>query len=153
MEGSAPNHWPGDDRKEPFHLVQPGTAGGCEMKVESAPLRRLQPALHLCAFVSAVIVHDEMHFLIGGELLFQMVEELYKFPTTVAILTSADHFAVENIERGEQSGCAMAFIIVRLTLRQPWAQWQNGSRAVQSLNLALFIGRRLARYGPTPVRF
>ena len=57
----------------------------------------------------------------------------------MAILTSADHFAVENIECGEQSSCAMALIIVRLTLRQAWAQRQNGSSAVQSLNLALFI--------------
>ncbi len=67
------------------------------MEVESPPLLRLQPALHLCAFVGAVIVHDEMHFLIGRKLRFQMVEEPYKLPAAVAILTSADHFAVENI--------------------------------------------------------
>jgi hypothetical protein len=100
---------------------------------------RLQPALHLCAFVSAVIVHDEMHFLFGRQLRFQMVEEPYKFPTAVAVLTGADHFAVENIERGEQGGGAMAFIVVRLTLRQAGAQRQNRSGAIQSLNLALLI--------------
>jgi hypothetical protein len=109
------------------------------MEVESPSLLRLQPALHLCAFVGAVIVHDEMYFLIDRELRFQMVEEPYEFPTAVAILTSPDHFAVENIERGEQSGGAMAFIVVRLTLRQAGAQRQNGSSAIQSLNLTLLI--------------
>lgn len=109
------------------------------MEVEPPPLLRPQPALHLCAFVGAVIVHDEMHFLTGWELRFQMVEESYEFATAVAILTGADHFAVENIERGEQRGGAMAFIVVRLTLRQAGAQRQNRGGAVQSLNLALLI--------------
>ena len=71
------------------------------MKVESAPLFGLQPALYLGAFVSAVIVHDQMHFLIGWQVRFQMVEEPYKLPAAMAALASADDFTVQNIERGE----------------------------------------------------
>ena len=86
------------------------------MEVESSPLVRLQPALHLGALVGAVVVPDEMHFLICRKLHFQMVEELYEFAAAVAILTGADHFAVENIERCEQSSRAVAFIVMRLAL-------------------------------------
>ena len=70
-------------------------------KWNPSPPLRLQPAPHLSAFVGAVVVHDEVHFLIGRELHFQMVEEPDEFTAAVAILTSADHFAVENIKRGE----------------------------------------------------
>jgi hypothetical protein len=44
------------------------------MKVEYL-LLRLEPVLHLGAFVGAVVVHDEMHFLIDGELIFEMIQE------------------------------------------------------------------------------
>ena len=64
MEGSAADHSSGDQGTEPFDLVKPGTTGGCEMEVKSLPLFRLQPALHLGALMGAVVVHDEMHFLI-----------------------------------------------------------------------------------------
>jgi len=47
-----------------------------------------------------------------------MAEKPDELPTAAAILTSADDFAVENIERGEQRSRAMAFVVVRLTLRQ-----------------------------------
>jgi hypothetical protein len=90
------------------------------MEVESPALFRFQPALHLGAFVGAVVVHDEMHFLVGRELRLDMIEELYELPAAMAILVRADDFAVQNIESGEQSGraIALAFVIARLTLRQ-----------------------------------
>ena len=41
VEGSAADHLVGNEPEKAFHLVQPGTAGGREMKVEAAPLLRL----------------------------------------------------------------------------------------------------------------
>jgi hypothetical protein len=58
--------------------------------------------LHLGAFVSAVVVHDEVYFLLYRELLFQMIQKLHELPAPLALLASADHFAVENIESGKQ---------------------------------------------------
>ena len=44
------------------------------MEGEPLPLFRLQLSLYLGTLVSAVIVQDEVHFLVGRELSFQMVE-------------------------------------------------------------------------------
>ena len=99
MERSPADHSFGDEGKEPFDLVQPGTACRGEMEAESLPL---QPTLHLGAFVGAVVVHDEMHFLIGRELFFEMIQKPHELPAAVALLTGADDFAVENIERSLQ---------------------------------------------------
>jgi hypothetical protein len=42
-----------------------------------------------------------MHFLFVPELFFEMIQEFDKLPTAVARLTSADDFAIQNVERGE----------------------------------------------------
>src|SRR6202012_2997491 len=124
---------------EPFDLVQPGTAGGGEMEVESLALLRLQPALHLGALMGAVVVHNEMDFLILGKLLFEMIQELHELPTAVALPASADDFAVQNVEGSEQSRGAIAFVIVRLTFRQARPQRKNRRGAIQRLDLTLFV--------------
>ena len=90
------------------------------MKVESPPFLRLQPTLHFGALVSAVVVHDQMDLLISRKLFFEMIEELHELPAAVAMLTSTDHFSIQNVERGEQSGGAVALVVVRL------AFWQAG---------------------------
>src|SRR5580704_628576 len=86
-----------------------------------------------------------MHLLADGDLRFQMVEESNEFPAAVAFLTSADDFAVEDIESGEQSCRAMAFVIVRLTLRQARSQREDRRGAIQSLNLALLVHAQYQR--------
>jgi len=57
----------------------------------------------------------------------------------MAILTGTNDFAVEDIECGEQGRGAMAFVVVRLTLRQARSQRKDRCGAVQCLNLALLV--------------
>jgi len=118
VECSAANHSPSDQGKKTFHLIQPGTARRSEMKMEAAPLLGLKPALHLGAFVGAVVVHNQMHFLAGRELLFEMIQEFDELPTAVARLAGADDFAVQYVERGEKCGRAMSFVVMRLSFWQ-----------------------------------
>jgi hypothetical protein len=80
-----------------------------------------------------------MHVLIGRELPFEMIQELHELPAAVALLTSADDFAIQDVERGEQSGGAIAFVVVRLAFRQAGPQWEDRRGAIQSLNLALLV--------------
>ena len=80
------------------------------MELESLPLLRFEPALHLRTFMGAVVVHDEVRFLILGELLFEKIQELFELPAAVALLASADDFA--------QSGGAIALVVVRLALQE-----------------------------------
>src|SRR5262249_53330372 len=44
-----------------------------------------------------------------------------------------------DIERGEQSRCAMAFVVVRLALRQARSQRKDRRGTVQGLNLTLLV--------------
>src|SRR5579884_849651 len=109
------------------------------MEVEPFPLPGLQPPLHLGAFVGAVVVQDEMHFPISRKFRLQVIEESDKFPAAMTILAGADDLAVEDIERGEQSCRAVAFVVVRLTLRQTGPQRKDRRGTVQRLYLALLV--------------
>ena len=70
VEGSATDHPAGDQCEEALNLVQPGTAGGSEVKMKPAPFRWFQPALDFSALVSAVVVHNEVDRQVGGQFLF-----------------------------------------------------------------------------------
>jgi len=109
------------------------------MEVESPSLFRLQPALDLCALMGAIVVHDEMHLLVGGKLRFQMIQELHKLTAAMALLAGADDLAVENMECGKQSCGAVALVVVCLPFWQAGPQRKNGCGAIQCLNLAFLI--------------
>ena len=97
VERTATNHPPGDQGKEALHLIEPGTAGGREMKMEPLPLLGFQPALYRLA----VVVQDQVDFLIGGKFLLQVVEKLDELAAPMARQAGPDHLAVQDIEGGE----------------------------------------------------
>ena len=75
MEGASADHAFCDQRKEPLNLIKPRSAGRRELKLEAAPAFRLEPSLDLCAPVRAVVVHNQVDFLISGKLSLQVVQE------------------------------------------------------------------------------
>ena len=84
MEGAATNHPAGDQREETLHLIEPGTAGGREVKMEPLSLLGLQPALHLLTLVGAIVVQDQMDFLVGRQFVLQVIQEFDELATAVA---------------------------------------------------------------------
>ena len=62
--------------------------------------------MHLGTLVAAVIVHDQVHVLVSGNVLFQTIQELDEFAAAVQFLA------------GPNTRRAIPFIIVRLPLRQ-----------------------------------
>ncbi len=48
-----------------------------------------------------------MHFLIGGKMLFEMIQKSDELAAAMPILAGADDFAIQNVERGKQSGGAV----------------------------------------------
>src|ERR1019366_8594336 len=116
--GAPPNHFVSDEPKPPFNLIEPGTAGGCEMEVKAAALLGLEPTLHGGALVGAVVVENEVDVEFRGHLLFQLIED---------------------IDGGKQGGGSVPLVIMRLAFRPSRPQGQKGSGSVQRLDLALFI--------------
>jgi hypothetical protein len=103
----------GDDPEEDLDHVQPGAVGGDE--VQGDPRIALQPVLDLGVFVGGAVVADEVQLLPGvglGEL-FQEAQELL---VAVAGVADVGYFAGGDLQRGEQRGGAMAFVVMGLAL-------------------------------------
>src|SRR5215210_6908538 len=109
------------------------------MEVEAPTFPRLEPALHGGTLMSTVVVEDQMQLDIGGHVLLQLSKEFEELRASVARQTRADHFSIEDIERRKQGRGAVPLVIVRLALGQSRPQWQDGRRAIEGLNLTLFI--------------
>src|SRR5687768_17222462 len=78
--------------------------------MEARPPFPSEPALDPCTFVCTVVVHDQVHFLILWKLPFEVIEEPNELAAAVTLLTRADHFAVEDVECGEQSRRAVTLV-------------------------------------------
>lgn len=100
-EGAAADHSTCDKRKQTFHLVEPRTAGGSEVKLEAAPLFRFQPSLDDRTLMSGIVIQDEVNVLVRGQLFFQLVEKPDELARAMPELATANHFPVQNIESGK----------------------------------------------------
>ena len=99
---------------------------------------RDEPGLHRWVFVGAVVVADEVD-LASGKRLGDRIEELDELFVRVARKAAAVNLAARHLERCEQTGSSFAFVVVGHPRGQPWAQGQQGLRAVERLNLGLLV--------------
>ena len=90
-------------------------------------------------FVGAIIVHDQMQIESGRSFAVDFLEEADKFLMPVARHTVADHLAVEHAEGREESGCAIAFVIVGLSSTAALLHRQTRLGPVQGLDLTLLV--------------
>src|SRR5260370_19475771 len=97
-ESAAADHSVGDESEKAFHLIEPGTTGRCEVKVEAPPPFRLEPSLNSLAFMGGIVVHDQMHVLVRWHLFFQLVEKFDELLGAMARLATANHPAIQHVE-------------------------------------------------------
>src|SRR6266516_4297596 len=82
-----------------------------------------EPFAHFRVFVSGVVVNDRIDHLSLGKMRVDVIEETDELLMPVAFHVAADDGAVENVEGGEQRGCAVAFVIGRyLSFYNPASQ-------------------------------
>lgn len=55
-----------------FHLIEPRTAGGGEVQMQSLAFLPLEPALDGLTFVGTVIIEDEMDLQLRRDFLLQL---------------------------------------------------------------------------------
>ena len=98
-----------------------------------------QPAPHFLVLVGGVVINHQMDVQFRRHIGLDVFEELQKFLMTVARLTPGQYLSRGKIQGGEQSGGAVADIVMShpLHIAQPHGQHRLG--AVQGLNLALLI--------------
>src|SRR3954453_22697854 len=73
-----------------------------------------EPAADLGGFVGGVVVQDEVHVVLGGDLAVELVEELAELGGAVLAVQAAVDVAGGHIECGEQAGRAVADVGVGL---------------------------------------
>ena len=54
--------------------------------MEPAAALRLEPTLNLCALMGAIVIHDQVDFLIGRELSLQVVKKPDEFTAALTVL-------------------------------------------------------------------
>src|SRR5436853_6774298 len=73
-----------------------------------------QPSLHVGVFVRRVVVDNEMNLFVGWRVLFNHRQELNPLLIRVLLMERIDNLATAVILCREQSGRAMAFVLVRI---------------------------------------
>ena len=104
------------------------------------PARTLgEPSADQFGLVARRVVHDDVHVEIPGRVALDFVEEFAELLGAVARHAFADDRSRFHVERGKQRRRAVAFVVVGAPLDLAGPQGQQRLRAVQRLDLALFI--------------
>ena len=140
LEGPAPNALRRDLREESFDLIEPARAGRREMQVVARVAHK--PPHHLRHFVGPVVVHDEVDLTGRRQLRVEPLEEFQKLLMAMPSMTLTDHLPRRDIQRRKQRGGAVANVVVGLLSREAGAHRQQRPRAIQGLDLALFVHRQ-----------
>ena len=99
-----------------------------------------QPCAHLGMFVGGIVVDDGVDRLSLRHLRLDGIEEADE-------LLMADDGAVEDVEDGEQRGCAVTFVVMGHGAGAARLHRQSWLGAIERLDLALFRRPRERRHG------
>ena len=94
--------------------------------------------------VRGIVVCDQMQRLILGCFAVDLFEERQSLDVGMA-LAWADDLAIEDIERSEQRGGAVSFVIVSHCLRPPLLERQSWLRAIERLDLTFLVAAQHQR--------
>ena len=75
------------------------------------------PPDNVGGLVGGVVIEDQVHVELGGNLLVDADEESLELSGAVAPVQRADHFSRGHVQGGEEAGGAVAHIVVTATLR------------------------------------
>ena len=127
----------GNLAKPALDEVQPRTRRRNEVKVESG--MSSNPGFDPWVFVGCVVVHDQMQIEMRWRLDIDLVEETNELLVSMTCHAVADHFAIEQAQRSEQCGRAVALVVVRHGPAAPLLDRQSWLGTIQSLDLAFLI--------------
>ena len=100
-----------------------------------------QPLSHLRMLVGCVVVDDGVDRFLGRHLRLDGIEKADELLVPVSLHVAADDGAVEDVEGGEQRGCAVAFVVVGHRSGAARLHRQTRLGAVERWDLALLIDR------------
>ena len=98
-----------------------------------------EPGTDKLGLVARRVVHDNVNVEIGRNVALDLIEEPAELLSAVTRHAFADDRRCLDVERGEQSGRAVALIVVGSPLSLTAAHRQQRLYAIKCLDLALFI--------------
>src|SRR5665213_3178087 len=101
----------GDLAEPAFDEVQPTGTGGHKVADEAGML--LKPRPDFGGLVSAVVIHDQMQGDLAGKRFVQSSEKPEELLVTMPRMTFSNHLPLQNLQRREQRGRSVAFVVVR----------------------------------------
>ena len=101
----------------------------------------VEPLTHFRMLVGGVVVEDHVQDFFDRHLRLNGVQEADELLMTMALHTSANDLAFEDIESSEQRRCAVALVVVGHRPGTAFLHRQAGLGAVERLDLRLFVER------------
>ncbi len=133
LEDAEPNGPAGQYGKEIFDSVEPRGRCWCEMKCPTGIFG--QPFEDLRVLVRSIVVDDSVDDPSGGNGALDGVDKFDEFLMAMMGHAMPNDSAVENVERGEQGGRAVALVVMGHGPAFAWLQREPGRSAVESLDL------------------
>jgi hypothetical protein len=133
----------GQEAKPALDEVEPRGASWGEVQMKAWALA--QPALNSGSFMSPVVVEDQMDLELWRKLRLDLVKELAKLKGTVAPMKLADDLAGLSVQGGEERSSAVALVVRSPAFRLSRPHGQSWLRAIQRLNLRLFVNAQYQR--------
>jgi len=125
----------GEFGEEALDGIEPG--GGSRREVEGPARVFCEPFLDFWMLVGGVIVDDRVDRLSLGDLRVDLIEEADELLMPMTFHVAADDGAIENVERGEQCGRAVALVVVGLRTGSSGLHRQSSEGGSRKLNFAL----------------
>lgn len=132
--------FPGKPSKPALHLIEPRCRRWGEVNME--PRVSSEPVFDRRRLVRAVVIHHQMNFQSGGHAGLDRAQELQEFTAAMATVQFTDDFPCGNVQRGKQSGGAVAHRVVSTALGNAGRQRQYGLRTIEGLDLALLVNTK-----------
>ena len=96
-----------------------------------------QPCLDLGMIVRTVIVHNHVDCQVFGSFMIDLPQKPPEFDIAMPRITRTDDLSLQNIQRREQAGSTVTFVIVRHRPAAAFLHRQAGLRPVERLDLGL----------------
>jgi MacB-like periplasmic core domain/FtsX-like permease family len=130
----------GQGGKPSFDHVQPRRTGRREVHMKAR--MPSEPSPNPRRLVRPVVIENQMDVEFRGDLVVDRVQKPQELLTAVATVTFADDAARRHIQCRKQRRRPVSDVVIGPPLGLARPQRQNGHRAVERLNLTLFIDRQ-----------
>src|SRR3984893_12485761 len=127
----------GQQSEPALHLIQPGSMRGS--RVQMVPRMSLEPRPNFLGLVGGIVVQHQMDGKLSRNGTIDLIQEFAELDGTMVWPALTDHRSRGCVQRSEETGGAVAFVIVGATLNLAGQHGKDRLATAQRLNQTLLI--------------